>query len=117
MQNEQSKRIFNIIEKATEYDLPNYHVIDGKGIEPDGSYTKIVFVRGSKLAEENVEKKTGVLHETLLAMAIEDLTEKSKLVPSRETSLAITKLQEALFWLEERHRNRVAAGTIGTYKK
>jgi len=39
------------------------------------------------------------------------------MVPSRESSIAITKLEEARMWMEERTRNRVKAGVQGTYKK
>lgn len=48
---------------------------------------------------------------------IADLQYKSSLVPSRETALAITKLQEALFWIEERQRDREARNVQGTYTK
>ena len=65
-----------------------------------------------------VEKGTiGILHEQLLAMIVEDLKYKSTLVPSRETAVAITKLQEALFWLEEREKDREARKVLGTYNK
>lgn len=38
----------------------------------------------------------------------------NKDVPSRETSLAITKLEEALSWLDVRTRNREKRGVEGT---
>lgn len=129
-----SKREFNIIEDGTTYELDNWRVKDGQGIvkisdckcddgEPTCSkcgastHTQIQFVRGSKLKDEEVEKKDGILHETLLSMMIHDLKFKNELVPSRESSIAITKLEEALMWMEERQRNRQAAGVQGTYKK
>lgn len=59
----------------------------------------------------------GILHEQLLGIMIEDLQYKSTLVSSREDALVITKLQEALFWLEERSRNRDKRNVEGTYKK
>jgi hypothetical protein len=127
------KREFRIIEDGTTYELDNWRVIDGEGIKKVSDCacgtddvcsncgaevnTKIQFVRGSKLAEEDVEKKDGVLHETLLSMMIHDMKFKNSLVPSRESSLAITKLEEALMWMEERQRNRQKAGVVGTYKK
>jgi hypothetical protein len=40
-------------------------------------------------------KDEGTLHEHLLAMMIMDLKFKNTLVPSREGSLIITKLEEA----------------------
>jgi len=61
--------------------------------------------------------KSGILHETLLAMMIHDLKLKNKEVPSREGSMVITKLEEALMWAELRTKNRTNAGTLNTYKK
>lgn len=113
-----SKREFNIEENGTSYGLPKWEVVDGKGIVETGELKVIQFVRGDK--EDNGEvipRVEGVLHETLLSMMIHDLKYKNTLVPSRETSLAITKLEEALMWMEERQRARVAAGVQGTYKK
>ena len=112
-----SKREFKTVEEGTTYELPTWTVVDGKGIELTGETQKIQFVRGSKLKDEEVERKDGVLHETLLSMMIEDLKFKSTLVPSREGSLALTKLQEALMWMEERQNVRTKNGNVGTYKK
>jgi len=78
---------------------------------------EIHFVRGSKNGTENIEKRSGTLHEHLLSMMIHDLKFKSKLVPSRESSITITKLEEALFWMEERQRSREVAGVVGTYQR
>lgn len=35
-------------------------------------------------------------------------------IPCRETSIAITKVQESLLWLRERERTRTARGVEGT---
>ena len=113
-----SKREFITIEEGTTYGLSKWEVIDGKGIIDTGALHEITFVRGDK--EDNgtiIPRVDGVLHETLLSMMIADLKFKNSLVPSRESSLAITKLEEGLMWMEERQRNRVAAGVQGTYKK
>lgn len=112
-----SKRIFKTLEQGTTYALPVWKVEDGVGIVEVGEDFLIKFVRGSKLKDEDVEKREGILHETLLSMIIEDLKFKNSLVPSRESSVAITKLQEALMWMEERQRDREARNTVGTYKK
>lgn len=111
-----SKRAFNTVELGTHYELPVYRVVDGKGIEETGGVYHLKFVRGSKLAEEEVEKREGTLHEHLLSAMITDLKYKNTLVPGREGSIAITKLEEALHWLEERQTAREAAGVVGTYK-
>ena len=110
------KEDFLIKVEGTEYDLPIYQVIDGKGIERTGSFLKLNFVRGSKLGDEKVEKKDGTLHEHLLSAMIHDLRFKHDLVPSRETALAITKLEEALMWLRQRQIDRLNRNVEGTYK-
>ena len=50
-------------------------------------------------------------------MMIHDLKFKSSIVPSRESSIVITKLQEALMWLRQRQIDRVKRDVEGTYKK
>lgn len=112
------KEHFTVIEEGTQYELPNYEVIDGEGIkEIKHSGQLINFVRGSKLKGEDVPKREGTLHEHLLSMMIYDLQYKNGLVPSREGSLAITKLQEALSWLRQRQVDRISRNVEGTYQK
>lgn len=111
-----TKRGFNTVELGTHYELPVYEVIDGKGIQETGAVLTINFVRGSKLKDEDVEKREGTLHEHLLSAMIHDLKFKNSLLPSRETATAITNLEQALHWLEEREHARQAQGVVGTYK-
>ena len=111
-----SKRAFNIVEEGTTYEIPDYQVGDQVGIIETGSVQTIRFVRGSKLKDELVEKREGTLHEHLISVMIHDLKYKLKLVPSRETALVITHLEEARHWLEERQAAREAEGVSGTYK-
>lgn len=130
------KRYFKTIEEGTTYLLPKWRVVDGEGIKlvqrienlnEDLSEfptfdklcnQKITFVRGDKTDNgEIIPRVDGILHEQLLAMMINDLQYKSKLVPRTETSIAITKLQEALMWLEERQRDRENRNVQGTYVK
>ncbi len=111
-----NKRAFQTVEQGTHYELPIYEVVDGQGIVETGETHSIKFVRGSKLKDEEVEKREGTLHEHILSVMIEDLKYKSSLVPSRETAIVITKLQEAQHWLEERTLARDAAGVLGTYQ-
>ncbi|NET30654.1 MAG: hypothetical protein F6K19_01450 [Cyanothece sp. SIO1E1] len=111
------KEDFNIVEDGTQYLLPCYEVIDGKGIEKTQEVVALNFVRGSKLKGEDVTKREGTLHEHLLSCMIHDLKFKNGLVPSREGSIVITKLQEALQWLRERQIDRVKREVVGTYQK
>lgn len=56
----------------------------------------------------------GVTHEVLLAILIDRLRGFSKgPYPSRENAIALTKLEEALFWLQSRTRERIARGVEG----
>lgn len=111
-----NKRAFHTVENGTLYELPIYRVADGKGIEETGEVHSLMFVRGSKLGSENVEKREGTLHEHLLSAMIHDLQYKNSLVPSKETAMTITCLQEARHWQEERQLARDAEGVSGTYK-
>lgn len=107
---------FEIIEEGTEYKIPAFEVVEGKGLNHVG-FNSIYFVRGSKLAEEEVERKIGSTHESLMEMMIHDLKFKNSLVPCRETALTVTKLEEALLWQQRRGQNRAKENKQGTYKK
>lgn len=112
------KEDFEILTEGCRYSLPVYEVVDGKGIQRiPGQKVMIPFVRGSKLADEEVERQEGTLHEHLLATMIHDLKFKNGLVPSREGALVITKLEEAQHWLRQRQVDRQKRNVVGTYKK
>lgn len=113
---ETNKRAFLTVENGTHYELPIYRVVDGKGIEETGETHTLKFVRGSKLKDEDVEKREGTLHEHLLSAIIHDLKFKQTLVPSRETAIVLTHLEDARHWLEERQKQRESEGVSGTYK-
>lgn len=111
------KEDFNILEEGTLYQLPEYRVVPEKGIERTGTFTVVKFVRGSKDEEEEIPARTGTLHEHLLSMMIHDLKHKNNLVPSREGSLVITKLEEARNWLRQRQVDRKKRDVEGTYNE
>lgn len=56
----------------------------------------------------------GTTVDDLIAVAIGKLSMYNKEVPSRETSLAITKLEEALLWLHYRTVDRTQRNVEGT---
>lgn len=58
----------------------------------------------------------GTTNEAVLAVVIHRLKFLNGKFPCRENALAITKLEEAKMWLEERTRNRVARGVEGQHK-
>lgn len=101
---------------GTKYQLPEYEVAPA-GLRKTGVYQEIRFVRGSKDVDENIPGVEGIMHENLLAMMIADLQYKQSLVPSRETAIVITKLQEAYLWLLQRQIDRKDRDVEGTYKR
>ena len=54
---------------------------------------------------------------SVIPMLIQHIKNLNNVLPSRETSLAITKLEECNMWLLERKRNRLAQGVLGAYKE
>ena len=68
--------------------------------------------RGTERIEPN-----GAFVETVIAAAIQRIAHYNAVGFScRENSLAITKLEEALHWLNARTTRREAAGTEGTHQ-
>lgn len=60
----------------------------------------------------------GITHEVLLAILIDRLRGfQTSQYACRENAIALTKLEEARMWLNERTRNRVARGVEGTHQK
>ena len=126
------KTVFDKVKDYT-YRIPCYTVTIGKGIElcedvnatlPEGielppDHYYIQMVRGSKVLEQNkVDAMDGVLIEQLVAVALDHLqTINTGELATRESAIAITKLEEALLWLAKRTLDREANGTLGTYNK
>lgn len=59
----------------------------------------------------------GVQSEQLLIALIDRHKKLNNKFPSREGALAITKMEEALHWLEARVKERVERGVMGELKK
>ena len=92
----------------------NYQIqIPGQGDE-EIVPTNIHFQEG---AVGEVKDINGITNEALLAIVIDRLQGFAKgPYPSRETSLALTKCQEALRWLEHRTKERVGRGVEGKHE-
>lgn len=58
----------------------------------------------------------GVTNEDLITVLIDRMNYLQGKFPCRENALAITKLDEALLWLEKRTRDREARGVEGQHK-
>lgn len=52
--------------------------------------------------------------EEILENVVLSIQDANKEVPCRENALAITKIQEAIMWLEFRAKDRAARGVLGT---
>lgn len=112
-----NKRAFNTVLAGHHYQVPQYKIVTGSGIEETGQTIDLTFVRGSKVEEENkTAPMEGTLHEHLVSVMIEDLKLKHTEFPSKETAMAITNLEQARHWMEEREKAREAAGVLGTYQ-
>ena len=107
------KLIETVIEGAT-YKVPTYKVTN-EGIQ-DGAGIEIVFCKGNK-EDEGVLRQEGVFTETLLQTSKQYLESVNKgEMATRETSMAITKIDEALMWINKRAEDRKLREVQGTYK-
>lgn len=108
------RQIETVIEGAT-YKVPTFKVTN-EGIE-DGAGTEIVFCKGNK-EDENVLRQEEVFTETLIQTAKQYLESVNVgNMATRETSMVITKLDEALMWIQKRAEDRKLRGVQATYQK
>jgi hypothetical protein len=106
--------IETVVEGAT-YKIPTFKVTND-GIK-DGSGVDIVFCKGNK-EDETVLRQEGVFTETLIQTAKQYLESVNVgEMATRETSMVITKLDEALMWIAKRAEDRKLRGVQGTYQK
>jgi len=111
---ENPKKITPILPGAI-YRIPTYKV-ENEGIV-DGEGQNIVFCKGNK-EDASVLRQEGVFSETLIQTAKEYLESVNVgEMATRETSMAITKLDEALMWMNKRAEDRVLRGVQQTYRK
>ena len=94
--------------QKNEYLLANFRPEEDRSL----IHQKITFY---EMGENSVENGTTL--EEMLRVSIERLTDLNGRFPCRENSIAITKMQEALMWLNERTKDRVARGVEGKHEK
>lgn len=84
----------------------------GNFIEINDAHSAITF----KIQNGPVKKKgiNGCQVDQLLETARLMLDGLNKKVPAKETACAITKIEEAMMWLEKRTKDRTARGVEGT---
>lgn len=104
-----------IVDPGFRYEIPVYGVEDTGIVDIIDS--QIQFCRGDK-SDPGKPRNTGFFVESLLAVAIHRLqTVNQGELATHETAVAITKLEEALMWLEKRSRDRKARGVEQTYRR
>lgn len=102
-------------ENNWSFNVPTYF-INNEGIQ-DGKGTVINLCRGNK-EDESIPRQEGVFTETLLQVCKQYLEAVNKGdLSSRDTSMAITKLDEALMWINKRAEDRKLRDVQATYKK
>lgn len=79
------------------------------GVNPDGQLT--IKIQDGPIKEHGVN---GCQIDALIELTVGMLRHFNKAVPSRETSLVITKLEEALHWLAARTKEREKRSVEGT---
>lgn len=108
------KSIKTLVSQST-YAVPTYAVTEEGPIYVGTSDIK--FCKGNK-EDKSVPRQEGFFTETLIAVAKKYLEENNVGdLASRETAVAITKLDESLMWLNKRAEDRALRGVQGTYQK
>ncbi len=104
-----------VLEPKATYALPQFKVTN-EGLKESDLFT-LKFCKGNK-DDETAFRQEGFFTETLIAAAKKYLEENNVGdLASRETSMAITKLDECLMWIGKRAADRAARGVQGTYQK
>lgn len=97
------------------FKIPTYKVEDD-GMK-DGEGTIINLCRGSR-DNQSIPRQEGVFTETLLEVCLAYLQGVNKgELASRDTSIAITHIEDALLRIRKRAQDRANRGVQGTYNK
>ena len=101
-----------ILTPGHKYELDNF--------EKPQERQLIQFIEKVPVKEGGAELRTvkdGTTNEEVLAMLVDRLRFIHDKVPSRQSALAITKIEEALMWLNNRTTERKSRGVEGTNAK
>lgn len=80
-------------------------------------HQEIKFVKSELKDGAYIVSEDGVTNEAVIKVVLDRLKTLNEKLPSRETSIAITKVEEALLWLEKRTFDRSERGVLGTNNK
>lgn len=94
-------------------DKPNVYLLANFKSESDNSIMcqQIAFYE----MQEDGTFENGTTLEEMLRVSIKRLQDLNGRFPCRENLIAITKMQESLFWLNERTKDRIARGVEGQH--
>ncbi len=107
-------KIIDPIKPGATYRVPTFKITNN-GPE-DGEGIDILFCKGNK-EDETIFRQEGLFTETLIQVAKQYLESVNVgEMASRETSMVITKLDEALMWIDKRAQDRILRGVQTTYK-
>jgi hypothetical protein len=108
-------RVIEAVMPGATYNVPTYKVTEN-GIE-DGTGAYIFLCKGNK-DDDKVFRQEGMFTETLLQVALEYLQSVNVgELASRDTSIAITHIEDALLRLGKRAEDRKIRGVQSTYQK
>lgn len=108
-------RNLETVKEGAIYNVPTFKVTN-EGMT-DGEGITINFCKGNK-EDESTFRQEGLFSETLIQV-VKQYLESVNVgeLASRDTAMAITKLDEALLWIGKRASDRELRGVQGTYKK
>ena len=107
-----------VLREGHLYELENFENKDSEGQKIQ--FIEKVQVNSTGLGvvtNKLVTVNDGTTNEEVLEVLINRLQVLTEKLPSRETSIAITKLEEALLWLNKRTSDRLKRGVEGTHLK
>lgn len=108
-------KVIDVVKEGATYLIPTYKITN-EGVE-NGTGANIIFCKGNK-TDESIFRQEGVFTETLISVAKTYLESVNKgELATRETAMAITKLDEALMWIDKRTQDRILRGVQNTYNK
>jgi len=108
-------RVIETIVEGATYKIPTY-IVTENGIE-DGEGIIIKFCKGNK-DDASALRQEGIFTETLLQVGLQYLQSVNVgELASRDTSLAITHLEDSLFRIGKRAEDRKLRGVQATYNK
>ncbi len=104
----------NVITPGYKYELA-YFPDDGVSYRTPGQILQFI-EKDRNAAGDFITVNDGTTNEEVLLMLIFRIRFLNAKAPCRENAIVLTKLEESLFWLNSRTKDRVERGVIGTPK-